>query len=223
MIDPAVKIALACCVFLAGVCAALLFRCNPPKPVISQSSTPPATAAAPVATTTQVVPPAETLRIRHAGATATSPANAAPKKQGAASNAAPWIYDESRTAIVVTPSDRRESPPHLADAYPEPVPVRSSSWGIGMHMLLPLSDHDETHRTHKVVDGDKLNTLAKDFLGSADRASEIFEANRDVLSDPELLPIGVELKLPPRGNPPESEEASTSLEASPQGIEVRNP
>jgi len=35
-------------------------------------------------------------------------------------------------------------------------------------------------------------------LGSANRAMEIFETNREVLTDPELLPIGTELKIPAR-------------------------
>jgi nucleoid-associated protein YgaU len=55
----------------------------------------------------------------------------------------------------------------------------------------------ETNRTHRIVDGDTLEGLADLYLGSMARANEIFDANRDVLSDPKLLPIGVELKIPP--------------------------
>jgi nucleoid-associated protein YgaU len=51
-------------------------------------------------------------------------------------------------------------------------------------------------QVHKIVDGDTLNALAERYLGSSGRAIEIFEANRNVLNDPELLPIGVELKIP---------------------------
>ncbi len=51
-------------------------------------------------------------------------------------------------------------------------------------------------QVHKIVDGDTLADLAARYLGSAARAMEIFQANRDVLADPELLPIGVELKIP---------------------------
>ena len=46
---------------------------------------------------------------------------------------------------------------------------------------------DQGPRTHKIVDGDTLPALAERYLGSAD-PHEIFAANRDVLSDPELLP-----------------------------------
>jgi nucleoid-associated protein YgaU len=55
-------------------------------------------------------------------------------------------------------------------------------------------------QVHKIVDGDTLEVLAASYLGSAARAMEIFQANRDVLADPELLPIGVELKIPARDN-----------------------
>jgi nucleoid-associated protein YgaU len=54
-----------------------------------------------------------------------------------------------------------------------------------------------SRRVHKVADGDTLQTLAEQYLGSADRFSEIYEANRDLLSSPEILPIGVELQIPP--------------------------
>jgi nucleoid-associated protein YgaU len=51
---------------------------------------------------------------------------------------------------------------------------------------------------HKIVDGDTLALLAKKYLGDAARSPEIFEANRQVLSDPELLPIGARLRIPRR-------------------------
>ena len=56
-------------------------------------------------------------------------------------------------------------------------------------------------RRHLVVDGDTLARLAARYLGSSDRYGEIFAANRGVLSTPHLLPIGVELVIPPRHKP----------------------
>ena len=52
-------------------------------------------------------------------------------------------------------------------------------------------------RTHKIEDGDTLPALAERYLGSPRRANDIFNTNRDVLSNPDLLPIGAELKIPP--------------------------
>lgn len=55
-------------------------------------------------------------------------------------------------------------------------------------------------RQHVVVDGDSLERLANRYLGDPRRGSEIYELNRDALSNPELLPIGVELVIPERGS-----------------------
>lgn len=55
-------------------------------------------------------------------------------------------------------------------------------------------------RTHRIADGDALPGLAAHYLGDATRWPELWEANRRVLSDPEVLPLGLELKIPPRRN-----------------------
>lgn len=60
-----------------------------------------------------------------------------------------------------------------------------------------LADADEP-RKHIVIDGDSLARLAGRYLDDPRRAAEIYEMNRSVLRDPELLPIGVELVIPPR-------------------------
>jgi len=55
--------------------------------------------------------------------------------------------------------------------------------------------------THRIVDGDTLSKLAAECLGRQDRYLEIYELNRDVLTSPDLLPIGTPLKMPPRQLP----------------------
>lgn len=49
---------------------------------------------------------------------------------------------------------------------------------------------------HVVANGDTLEKLAERYLNDAGRALEIFDLNRDQLSNPHLLPIGVELRVP---------------------------
>jgi nucleoid-associated protein YgaU len=183
--DPAVKTAMAFCVLLAGVCAALLFRRD------SSRQTPPAPTAS------------EQLLIRHVPR-GRMPAPATDRGRTAKSSRVTSVQTPNggRPAIVVTPLDRHESPPQLAESYPETGRAGSARWGVSMDMLLPVaSPRDDSDRVHKVVDGDTLAALAERYLGSAARAGEIFEANRDVLHDPELLPIGAELKMPPRTGP----------------------
>ncbi len=50
--------------------------------------------------------------------------------------------------------------------------------------------------THVVTDGDTLPDLAKRYLGDATRAEELYQLNRDRLNHPDLLPIGLVLRMP---------------------------
>lgn len=63
--------------------------------------------------------------------------------------------------------------------------------------------------TYRVRDGDDLTAIAIRFYGTPAAAVAIWEANRGVLRDPGLLPIGAELALPP----PESIGLVRGLEA----------
>jgi hypothetical protein len=53
-------------------------------------------------------------------------------------------------------------------------------------------------RPYRIRDRDTLELVAERLLGDKTRASEIFETNRNVLSRPDLLPVGVTIMLPPR-------------------------
>jgi nucleoid-associated protein YgaU len=79
----------------------------------------------------------------------------------------------------------------------------------------PAPDEDAGPRTHVVIDGDSLARLAGRYLDDPRRGGEIFEANRGVLSDPDLLPIGTELVIP-------SKSSTTAVDAqSPQSLAPR--
>lgn len=51
-------------------------------------------------------------------------------------------------------------------------------------------------RTYTVVSGDSLSRIAMRVYGKASRWPEIFEANRDQLTDPDRIYPGQVLKLP---------------------------
>ena len=51
-------------------------------------------------------------------------------------------------------------------------------------------------RTHVVRKGDTLSTIAEQVYGRADRWTEIYAANRDVLDDPDCIHAGQVLQLP---------------------------
>ena len=51
-------------------------------------------------------------------------------------------------------------------------------------------------KTYTVQAGDTLSAIAKAQLGDANKYQKIFEANRDVLSDPDKIKPGQVLKIP---------------------------
>ncbi len=51
--------------------------------------------------------------------------------------------------------------------------------------------------TYTIRDGDDLTAIATRFYGHPAAAAAVWSANRETVPDPDLLPIGVELRLPP--------------------------
>ena len=54
----------------------------------------------------------------------------------------------------------------------------------------------ETELFHKVVAGDTLSALAKRYYGKAGDYMKIYEANRNILTNPDLIRIGQKLRIP---------------------------
>ena len=107
------------------------------------------------------------------------------------------INSRSRTTLNETPA-AVSAPTIVASYNPMPelaatTPIAPSSW--------PVPDGIDGPRTHVVIDGDSLARLAGRYLDDPRRSGEIFEANRRVLNDPDLLPIGAEIIIPHRVNP----------------------
>ena len=51
-------------------------------------------------------------------------------------------------------------------------------------------------KVYVVVAGDSLSKIAKRFYGNANQWKRIFEANRDILDNPDLIRPGQELIIP---------------------------
>lgn len=49
---------------------------------------------------------------------------------------------------------------------------------------------------HKVSKGENLSVIAKKYLGGANKYMDIFNANKDILKNPDLIQIGQDLKIP---------------------------
>lgn len=51
-------------------------------------------------------------------------------------------------------------------------------------------------KTYTVQPGDTLSKISKEFLGNATSYMKIFDANKDQLTDPNLIKVGQVLKIP---------------------------
>jgi nucleoid-associated protein YgaU len=209
MIDPAVKGLLGLCILLAGVFAALLPRYAMFQTDVANATQPaeqPAPPASAPTTQLQITPPAENLVDVVVPAKKKRPMFLPKDLSPTGSPEAP--------ATVVTALDNMQPPP-IAESYPETDRAHSSSWGMSMNLLMPVVVPPASNQTHKVTDGDTLVSLAERFLGSASRANEIYEANRSMIANPQLLPIGIELKIPFQDEHPQAAQPSTEHAASP--------
>ena len=64
----------------------------------------------------------------------------------------------------------------------------------GASSTAPLAQPAE--QTYTVASGDSLSKIAKHFYGDANQWRRIFEANQDVLDDPDKIYPGQTLKIP---------------------------
>jgi nucleoid-associated protein YgaU len=61
----------------------------------------------------------------------------------------------------------------------------------------PASGTDNPYTHYYVVkNGDTLSKIAKEHYGDASLYPQIFEANRDVLKDPNKIQVGQKLRIP---------------------------
>lgn len=70
-------------------------------------------------------------------------------------------------------------------------------------------------RRHRVIDGDNLAALAKEYLGDEKRAWKIYEFNRDLLAAPDILPLGVMLRIPDDDASPDDWVSDTAARPEP--------
>ena len=178
-----IRVFLALGVLIGGTGLALLFRLESRE--------------AASATSTQDVQVVSPQPDRSADTAQGTPARAADHSQLSSAAARPLAI-APRQEPAPDSAEQSESPPQLAESdsgVTRLSPVAGRRNGSGGRVRPAAAP--KPARTHKIVDGDTLPEIARQYLGSASLAGEIFEANRTRLSDPDLLPIGVELTIPP--------------------------
>ncbi|MDR1449560.1 MAG: LysM peptidoglycan-binding domain-containing protein [Propionibacteriaceae bacterium] len=88
---------------------------------------------------------------------------------------------------------------------------------VGWVFILPLVGDETPASTYTVQPGDSLSAIAQRLWGEADRWPELWEANRDLTPDPDLIQPGWTLRLPDDpaaiGANPEGDSASAAENA----------
>lgn len=158
----------------------------------------PQATAAPAAATTapqagwmipeSAVPPPVELRADYAPPAPPERLPAVPASLGAEGPAMNGLY---RSTLAVPPPpllDAQSPPPDAATAVAEP--ARLAVYGEPAAVVAPPA-------AYVVRDGDDLTGIAVRFYGHPAAAGAVWAANRDVIPDPALLPIGASLRMPP--------------------------
>ncbi|HEV7508156.1 MAG TPA: LysM peptidoglycan-binding domain-containing protein [Thermoanaerobaculia bacterium] len=55
---------------------------------------------------------------------------------------------------------------------------------------------EPAEQTYTIVSGDSLSKIAKHFYGDANKWRQIYEANRDIIKDPDMIHPGQTIKIP---------------------------
>jgi len=212
------KLAIVGVVLTAGTAAALFFRKTgtekpAPTPTVAKDAS-----LSPAGTTAVATAPAPSQGVplpkapqQNTAATEAAGNSVAAKETGA-SQLLPRLPD-------AFPSPKNASPP-AAPAHQQPPPLPNLRGALDSPVSLPADRRPVENstaspvaeprpaprpwRSHTVVDGDTLSTLAARYLGSAGRFAEILEANRSALRSADMLPIGTVLRIPPENAPPRS-------------------
>lgn len=60
----------------------------------------------------------------------------------------------------------------------------------------PEQVEEPVEEIYEVVSGDTLSAIALKYYGNAQEYMKIFEANRDILDNPDLIKVGQKLRIP---------------------------
>jgi nucleoid-associated protein YgaU len=64
----------------------------------------------------------------------------------------------------------------------------------GSSSTAPSPEPEE--QTYTIVSGDSLSKIAKHFYGDANKWRQIYDANRDIIKDPDMIHPGQTIKIP---------------------------
>ena len=119
-----------------------------------------------------------------------APPAALPRSEADLAPAPPTFDAAYRSTLDIPP------PPLLDTQSPPPLSVGWSTHAMA-RPAAAAADEAVSPPAYVVRDGDDLTGIALRVYGTAGAATAIWAANRDRLQDPQLLPIGMTLRMPP--------------------------
>ena len=69
------------------------------------------------------------------------------------------------------------------------------NWSQEIMVLLNVKD-ESIYGIYTVAAGDTLGKIARRFYGDAKKYVQIYEANRDTITDPDVIKVGQKIRLP---------------------------
>ncbi|MCU0302783.1 MAG: LysM peptidoglycan-binding domain-containing protein [Thermoanaerobaculales bacterium] len=96
---------------------------------------------------------------------------------------------------VMEEMDQRVKPDNIVNAIkidkPAPAPAPAAA-----PVVTEADEESPTERYHMVVKGETLSHISAKYYGKANQYMKIFEANRDILDNPDLIKPGQKLRIP---------------------------
>ncbi|MGI8979003.1 MAG: LysM peptidoglycan-binding domain-containing protein [Pirellulaceae bacterium] len=193
------RVLLGLSIIAGGVCASLPFLRE--TPLTLPVATDPAAASAPQAASPLLEQPVAAIP---------SPLASSPERASSQASRSPSPYlddgsqrlervDRSQAApaveeIAALPKEKSIAPPLLPVSFQvkEPEANRLDPW-LPARLAEGPAGPPREYRIRKL---DSLEALAERFLGSPERAEELFAANRGVLKDRHILPLGAVIRIP---------------------------
>jgi nucleoid-associated protein YgaU len=86
--------------------------------------------------------------------------------------------------------------PRLTDEPPHAVHTRRALWFARAVEESSMSTENPYAQYHVVKKGDTLSKIAEEYYGDKMLYPKIFEANKDVLDDPDKIKPGQRLRIP---------------------------
>lgn len=118
--------------------------------------------------------------------------------------AARFLGDANRwREIAAINTDRLPDPNNVGKGVLIRIPLRAGATGTTTtgpvnRPVTPPAQREAPTRKHVVAKNENLSEIAQKYLGSAKKWREIYEANRNVIKDPDNVLAGTELIIPAR-------------------------